>query len=167
MLKSSSCGGWIFYDILIFMKKVIIFSHPTPSPLLCKHTETYWNRIIVPLSTVTLCDAVPVWVREEAAIHTPCKGLSAQGKLTSVTAAVHGDHWHTIGSWPHPNTHPPYFPSDPLSLCDRHVFQTSTKFNAVLFCWLLSSHGSKHTSCMIIHLVGDNKQPSVESYYPF
>lgn len=158
MLKSSSCGGWIsFYDILICMKKVIRFSHATPSPLLYKHTETYWNRI-VPLCTVTLCDAVPVWVGEEAAIHTSSRGLPAQGKLTSVTAAVHGDHWHTIGSWPHPNTHPPYFLSDPLSLCDRHVFQTSTKFNAVLFC--------KHTSCVIIHLVGDNKQPSIQSYYP-
>lgn len=94
----------------------------------------------------------------------PVQRPPAQGKLTSVTAAVHGDHWHIIGSWPHPNTHPPYFLSDPLSLCDRHVFQTSTKFNAVLFCWLLSCR--KHTSCMIIHLVGDNKQPSIESYYP-
>lgn len=77
--------------MLIFTKKVIRFSHATPSPLLCKHTDTYWNRIIVHLCTVSLCDAVPVRVGEEAAIHTPRRGLPAQGKLTSVTAAVHGD----------------------------------------------------------------------------
>lgn len=73
-LKHFLVDGWVF---IIFLLKTWL----PQRFLLC-----------VTIITITLSDPIPVWVREEAVILTPCRGLSAEVKRATLTAAVLSGH---------------------------------------------------------------------------
>lgn len=121
-LKHFLVDGWVF---IIFLLKTWLYS------FVChyNHHNSFWSHSC--LSQGGSCHPHPL---QRPLSRGKTGDTDSSCFLAATPLPWPAVHWHTIGSWPPPNTHPPSFLSDLLCLSDNDASQTSSKFSAMLLC---------------------------------